>query len=201
MKATDRAVNYLGLGVRGLDSLERFFVALALPPELRDREASLDLVPLLDLPEWTRKGLEEVSRRELVGQLNSAAKSWQKKDELTARMDECASTYPSADRFWPTWTRLTLPLGMLSRRSAAATPGIRFAVENSGRCSRGRVGVELPRAPAIQLPDGVSDSAGVRCCCCCSVICSSCAIWLIFFWRALVRPLVRRCLAAMHRMW
>ena len=30
---------------------------------------------------------------------------------------------------------------------------------------------------------------------------SSLAIWCIFLWRALIRPFVKRCLAAMQRMW
>lgn len=44
---------------------------------------------------------------------------------------------PSIERLELICTRLTLPDGILSRRSAAATPGTRFAVENKGRCSLG----------------------------------------------------------------
>lgn len=44
----ENAKNYLGLGVLGLDSLERFFALLALLPGVRFREASLDLAPLFN---------------------------------------------------------------------------------------------------------------------------------------------------------
>lgn len=70
--------------------------------------------------------------------------------------------------------RLTLPDGMLSRRSAAATPGTRFAVENSGLCSRG-VFDAARKFPGYKEEAG-DDGDGELALSCCSVISSNWAI-------------------------
>lgn len=57
---------------------------------------------------------------------------------------------PSIERLAFNCTLLTLPEGILSRLRAEATPGTRFAVENSGRCSRGclpLLGLAIPPEP------------------------------------------------------
>lgn len=106
--------------------------------------------------------------------------------------------YLSIGRLWVIWTRLTLPDGILSLRNAAATPGTRFAVENNGRCSR----VVFDADPGRKLGNTEAGDVGaIVLLSCWSLISNNCAIWLIFFCRAFVRPLVRRCLAAIHRMW
>lgn len=105
------------------------------------------------------------------------------------------------DRLCAIWMRLTLPDGVLSLLNAAATPGTRLAVENSGRCSRGAFDEAFKRKFPAYSDEAGDDGVDRFALSCWSVSSSSCAIWPIFFWRALVRPLVNRCLAAMQRIW
>lgn len=173
--------SYRGRGVRGLDSLERIFVL----PLARFLDVSLDLVPPLLLQERSLGVEKSENIRALI--------FW---------IAGIACTHPSIERLCAIWTRLTLPDGILSRRRAAANPGTRFAVENKGRCSRGCFADDDVAAALLRIlfaacnMDGDASSFN-----CCPLISSSCAICVIFFWRAFVRPLVSRCLAAMHRMW
>ena len=71
------------------------------------------------------------------------------------------SSYPSTDGRLTIWHLLTLPEGMLSRRKAEATPGIRFDVLNNGRCSRGVLAVLDSRSIEEYIGVGDSFSCGI----------------------------------------
>lgn len=119
---------YRGLGMRGLPSRER----------LRDDSRDLHTAPDDEDGDPTHPRSTDVSRS-----IATAFCGFEHKDEAAL-----LSNGPLL-RFASICMRLTPADGVVSRRSAEATPGARCAVEKSGRCSRvTRAAIDDGRADA-----------------------------------------------------